>query len=51
MRIEASEMGFNVAFLTDLLVVFALGLFTATRVEMFLRAKRMLREHLATTFS
>jgi hypothetical protein len=44
MRIEASEMGFNVAFLTDLLVVFALGLFTATRLEMFLRARRMLTE-------
>jgi len=51
LRMEASEMGFNVAFLTDLLVVFALGLFTATRVEMFLRAKRILQGHLAETFS
>ena len=48
---EASSMGLNAAFLTDLLVVFALGLFAMTRLEMFLRAKRMLNEHLATTFS
>lgn len=44
LRAEASEMGLNAAFLTDLLVVFALGLFSATRLEMFLRAKRMLGE-------
>jgi hypothetical protein len=42
LRMEASEMGFNAAFLTDLLVVFALGLFSATRLEMFLRARRLL---------
>jgi len=51
LRMEAGDLGFNAAFLTDLLVVFALGLFSATRIEMFLRAKRMLREHLAVTFS
>lgn len=44
LRIEASSMGFNAAFLTDLLVVFALGLLTMTRLEMFLRARRMLAE-------
>jgi len=51
LRAEASEMGLNAAFLTDLLVVFALGLFSATRLEMFLRARRMLNERLAGTFS
>ena len=51
LRMEASSMGLNVAFVTDLLAVFALGFFSATRLEMFLRAKRMLREHLAVTFS
>lgn len=44
LRAEASEMGLNAAFLTDLLVVFALGLFSMTRLEMFLRARRMLTE-------
>jgi hypothetical protein len=42
LRMEASQMGLNAAFMTDLLVVFALGLFAATRLEMFLRARRML---------
>jgi hypothetical protein len=42
MRMEASQLGLNVAFLTDLLVVFALGLFSLTRLEMFLRARRLL---------
>lgn len=44
LRMEASKMGFNAAFLTDLLVVFALGLFSLTRLEMFLRARRMLAQ-------
>ena len=44
LRAEASQMGFNAAFLTDLLVVFALGLFSVTRLEMFLRARRLLVE-------
>jgi len=51
LRVEASQFGFNAAFLTDLAVVFVLGMFSMTRLEMFVRAKRMLREHLATTFS
>jgi len=51
LRMEASTMGFNAAFLTDLLVLFALGLFSMTRVEMFLRARRMLQTHLSETFS
>lgn len=51
LRMEASTMGFNVAFITDLLVVFALGLFSATRLEMFLRARRMLDARLTETFS
>jgi hypothetical protein len=44
LRAEASQMGFNAAFLAELLVVFALGLFSATRLEMFLRARRLLAE-------
>jgi len=44
LRMEASQMGFNAAFLTDLLVVFALGLFSMTRFEMFVRARRLLAE-------
>jgi len=48
---EAGSMGFNVGLVTDLLVLFVLGMFSVARIEMFLRAKRMLREHLAVTFS
>jgi hypothetical protein len=44
LRFEAGSMGFSVAFLTDLLMVFALGLFSATRIEMFLRARRLLEQ-------
>jgi hypothetical protein len=44
LRMEASTMGFNAAFLTDLLVLFALGLFSMTRVEMFLRARKILSD-------
>jgi hypothetical protein len=44
MRMEASTMGVNIAFLSDLLVVFALGLLATTRLEMFLRARRLLDE-------
>jgi hypothetical protein len=32
------------AMLTDPLIAFALGMFTLTRLEMYLRAKRMLEE-------
>ncbi len=51
LRMEASEMGLNAAFLTDLAVVFVLGMFSMTRLEMFLRAKRMLRDHTARPFA
>ena len=50
LRMEASTMGFNLAFVTDLLVVFALGLFAATRLEMFLRARRLLDQARAGAF-
>ena len=36
--------GVSPAMLTDPLVAFALGMFTLTRVEMYLRAKRLLDE-------
>lgn len=42
MQAGAGELGFKAAFVTDLLTVLALGLFAATRAEMFLRARRML---------
>jgi len=44
LRLEASAMGLNLAMLTDILVVFVLGLFSTTRLEMFLRARRLLAE-------
>jgi len=44
MRYEVPAMGLDVSLLTDLLVVFALGLFTATRAEMFIRARRLLAQ-------
>ena len=36
--------GISPAMLTDPLIAFALGMFTMTRVEMYLRAKRLLEE-------
>jgi len=48
---EAGAMGLNVGVLTDLLVLFVLGMFSVARLAMFLRARRMLRAHLAETFS
>ena len=36
--------GISPAMLTDPLIAFALGMFTLTRVEMYLRAKRLLEE-------
>lgn len=51
LRVEATAMGLNAPFLMDLAVVFILGMFSITRLEMYLRAKRMLREHLGATFS
>lgn len=44
LRYEAAARGFDVATVTDLLVAFALGLFAATRAEMFVRARRLLAE-------
>lgn len=43
-RIEGSALHLNVAILTDGLVVFALGMFSVTRLEMYLRATRLLEE-------
>jgi hypothetical protein len=43
-RVEGSALHLNVAMLTDILVMLALGLFTAQRLEMYLRAKRLLDE-------
>jgi hypothetical protein len=42
LRYEAGSFGFNVALVTDLLMAFALGLITASRVEIYLRAKQLL---------
>ena len=39
-----TEGGVSPAMLTDPLIAFALGMFTLTRVEMYLRAKRLLAE-------
>jgi len=44
MRYEGAALHLNVAILTDALVVFALGLFSVQRLEMYLRAKRLLEE-------
>lgn len=38
------EGGISPAMLTDPLIAFALGMFTVTRLEMFLRARRLLEE-------
>lgn len=51
LQFEAGSLGFNALFVTDLLMVFALGLITATRLEMFLRARRLLKAALAGVFS
>lgn len=39
---ETSALHLSAAFVTDIFIIFALGLLTATRLEMFLRARRML---------
>jgi hypothetical protein len=41
-RIEGQAMHLSLAMVTDIFVVFALGLFAAQRLEMFLRANRLL---------
>lgn len=45
---EAEAWRLSAAFITDVFVVFAMGLLTVTRLEMFLRARRMLTEARAT---
>ncbi len=42
LRYEGAAYGINLFALTDLLMASALGLFTAARVEMYLRARRLL---------
>lgn len=42
--ILGQEAGVSPAMLTDPLIAFALGMFTLTRCEMYLRAKRMVEE-------
>lgn len=39
---EAGALHLSAAFVTDVFVIFAMGLLTVTRVEMFIRARRML---------
>jgi membrane protein CcdC involved in cytochrome C biogenesis len=39
-----SSAGVSPAMVTDPLIAFALGMFTLTRVEMYLRGKRLLEE-------
>lgn len=41
---EAEAWHLSAAFITDVFVVFAMGLLTLTRVEMFIRAQKMLTE-------
>ena len=39
---EGAALGFDVALVTDVALAFGLGMFTATRVEMYLRGTRLL---------
>jgi hypothetical protein len=41
---EGRAIGFDVMLVTDAALAFALGMFTTTRVEMYLRARRLLDE-------
>ena len=43
-RMLGETSGISPAMLTDPLIAFALGIFTLTRLEMYLRAKRLLEE-------
>ena len=45
---EGRALGFDVALVTDAAFALALGMFTMTRIEMYLRAKRLLEEAGAT---
>ena len=51
LRMEGRAMGLNLATLTDSLLALAVGMFGVMRVEMFLRARRLLEEHRAAVFS
>jgi hypothetical protein len=44
LRYEAAEAGINILKITGILLAFGFGLLTATRAEMFLRARRLLDE-------
>jgi hypothetical protein len=48
LRYEGAALGLNVLQLTGILLASGLGLFAATRAEMFLRARRLLAEARAT---
>ena len=39
---EGAAMGFDVALVTDAALAFGLGMFSATRIEMYVRARRLL---------
>ena len=47
LRYEAGALGIDIMQLTDVLMVFALGLFSATRAEMFIRARQLLGQQAA----
>ncbi len=51
LKVEGRAMGLDIATLTDSLLAFAVGMFGVMRVEMFLRARRLLEEHRAAVFS
>jgi hypothetical protein len=44
LRYEAADAGVNILKITGILLAFGFGLLTATRVEMYIRAKRLLGE-------
>ena len=47
LRYEANTLGLDIMQMTDLLMTFGLGLFSATRVEMFIRARQLLGQRAA----
>jgi hypothetical protein len=44
LRAEAGTLGLNINLVTDASIAFAAAMFTAVRIEMFIRARRMLAE-------
>jgi hypothetical protein len=48
---EGRAMGFDVLLVTDAALAFGLGMFSVTRIEMFLRARRLLDEARTTAAS